>query len=154
YQGTEARERVIESLERELPIAAAFVDMRMPPGWDGLQTIEELWDVDPRIQVVLCTAYTDYSWSQLVERLGHSDQFLVLKKPFDQLEVVQIACALTEKWKLARQARAKLGELEKMVFARTCDLQQSQGELRELNRELERAASAAQAAQRSQSTFL
>ena len=57
------------ALERGQPYAMAFVDMRMPPGWDGLKTIEELWKVDPDVQVVICSAHTDYDWSEVVERL-------------------------------------------------------------------------------------
>ena len=47
------------------PYAVAFVDMRMPPGWDGLETIERLWEVDAELQVVICTAYSDYPWDEI-----------------------------------------------------------------------------------------
>jgi CheY-like chemotaxis protein len=61
FQGLEALDKVERALANDLPYAMAFIDMRMPPGWDGLQTIERLWQVDPKLQVALCTAYSDYS---------------------------------------------------------------------------------------------
>jgi len=61
YQGQEGLELAHAALDREQPFGVAFVDMRMPPGWDGLRTIEELWKLDARLQVVICTAYADYA---------------------------------------------------------------------------------------------
>jgi signal transduction histidine kinase len=94
------------------PYAMAFVDMRMPPGWDGLETIERLWAADPEIQTVICTAYTDYSWDDIIQRLGHDDRLLILQKPFSSVEVSQLATSLTRKWDLARQARERLEAAE------------------------------------------
>ena len=105
------------------PYALAFVDMRMPPGWDGLRTIEALWACDPDLQVVICSAYSDYSWEQVIERLGVSDQLVILKKPFDTAEVSQLALALTQKWSSNRQARMKMEEMEQLVAQRTLELQ-------------------------------
>ena len=73
----------------------------------------KLWEVDPEIQIVICTAYSDYSWEEILAQLGVSDRLLILKKPFDTVEVCQLACALTEKWRLARQAHLKLDQLER-----------------------------------------
>ena len=64
YQGQEGLAKVEAALARGLPYAMAFVDMRMPPGWDGVETIERLWQIDPRLQVVICTAYSDSSWEE------------------------------------------------------------------------------------------
>ena len=75
--------------------------MRMPPGWDGLETIERLWTVDPQIQMVICSAYSDHDWTDLIARLGQSDKLLVLKKPFEMIEVLQCAHALTSKWRMS-----------------------------------------------------
>ena len=108
FQGKEALERVIAAKERGEPFAMAFVDIRMPPGWDGVQTIQELWKADPDLGVVICTAYSDYSWSQTVEALGQSDKLLILKKPFDSVEIRQLAHALVEKWNQEASARRLL----------------------------------------------
>jgi diguanylate cyclase (GGDEF)-like protein/PAS domain S-box-containing protein len=115
YQGAEGVAKVRDALARGHHYAVAFVDMRMPPGWDGVETITKLWEVDPQIQVVICTAYSDTSWEEILARLGASDRLLILKKPFDTAEVCQLACALTEKWSLARLAHLKLSQLKGMV---------------------------------------
>ena len=118
-QGKEGCEKIKQACSEDRPYELAFVDMRMPPGWDGLKTIEHIWQIDPYIQVVICTAYSDYSWGEITERLGKSENLLILKKPFDSAEVAQLASALTEKWVLARQASLKMGQLEQMVKERT-----------------------------------
>lgn len=129
YQGLEGLEKVIAALQNQRPYAVGFVDMRMPPGWDGLETIEHLWQADPDLQIVICTAYSDHSWAEISTRLGATDQLLILKKPFDVTEVRQLAAALTRKWNLARQVRQQLDELEAAVAARTYQLEQQQQEL-------------------------
>lgn len=91
YQGAEALDKVTASLLADLPYAMAFIDMRMPPGWDGVETIERLWQADPALQVVLCTAYSDYSWAEVLTRLNVRDRLLILKKPFDAIEAYQLA---------------------------------------------------------------
>src|ERR1700749_1808094 len=101
-----------QSLAEKLPYAMAFVDVRMPPGWDGIETIARIWEVDPELQMVICTAYSDYSWEDMRAKVGQPDSLLVLKKPFDNIEVQQIAHALTKKWLLNFQTRLQLSELE------------------------------------------
>lgn len=123
YQGQEAWEKVKAAVAADLHYALAFVDMRMPPGWDGVETISKIWEVDPDIQVVICTAYSDYSWEEIIRKLGHLDRLLILKKPFDTVEVSQLACALTQKWHLAKQAHLKLNQLRAMVQEQTSVLQ-------------------------------
>jgi diguanylate cyclase (GGDEF)-like protein/PAS domain S-box-containing protein len=119
FQGAEALEKVRASLKAQRPYAMAFIDMRMPPGWDGAETVERLWKEDPKLQVVFCTAYSDYSWQEVLARLEVNDRLLILKKPFDPIEVYQLACALTTKWALNEQAAFKMGELETAVEDRT-----------------------------------
>ena len=104
YQGQEAAEITRAATQNGKPYALAFVDMRMPPGWDGLETIKHLWDIDPSIQIAICTAYSDHSWSDIVRELNCRDQLLIIKKPFDTMEVRQMAFALTAKWNLAHEA--------------------------------------------------
>ena len=70
FQGQEALEKVKQALAEDRPYAMAFVDVRMPPGWDGIETISRLWKVDPNIQVVICTAFSDYQWSEINDILG------------------------------------------------------------------------------------
>ncbi len=122
-QGEEGLARVAAAKAAGQPYALAFVDVRMPPGWDGVETVEKMWEVQPDLQVVLCTAYSDYSWNDLVAKLGSSDRMLILKKPFNTIEVQQLATALTEKWRLTQQAQLKIDELEARVRARTAEVE-------------------------------
>jgi len=123
YQGQEGVLLAAKAIEAGRPYAMAFVDVRMPPGWDGVETTRKLWELDPNLQVVLCTAYSDYSWGEMFEKLGQRDGLLILKKPFDAVEAFQLAHALTEKWWLHRQSRKKMEDMEKMVAERTSELQ-------------------------------
>jgi diguanylate cyclase (GGDEF)-like protein len=131
-QGQEGVERVKQALAEDRPYAMAFVDMRMPPGWDGLETIQELWKVDPHVQVVICSAHSDYDWTQVVAQLDHSDRLLVIKKPFEPIEVLQCANALTRKWDNERTLRRQVEDLEQVVEARTQGLEAANRQLRHL----------------------
>ncbi len=122
FQGAEALAMVQASLLAKRPYALAFIDMRMPPGWDGVETIERLWQVDENLQIVLCTAYSDYSWTEVLERLNVRDRLLILKKPFEAIEVFQLANALTTKWVATAQAAFKMNTLEQAVEERTREL--------------------------------
>ena len=110
-QGREALKMVQEARDAGHPFSLAFVDGRMPPGWDGIETISHLWQACPDLQVVLCTAYADYSWDDIQHVLGKSDSLLILKKPFDNVEVLQLAQALTHKWALNRDIQGRLNQL-------------------------------------------
>jgi diguanylate cyclase (GGDEF)-like protein/PAS domain S-box-containing protein len=122
YQGAEAVDKVRAALTTGLPYALAFVDMRMPPGWDGVETTERLWREDPELQIVRCTAYSDYSWADVLNRLDVRDRLLILKKPFDAIEVYQLASALTTKWDKTKEAAFKMDSLEQAVEERTREL--------------------------------
>ena len=122
YQGQEGLAMVQQALAENRPYAMAFVDVRMPPGWDGVETIARIWKVYPDLQIVVCTAYSDYSWEELRAKVGQPDNLLVLKKPFDNVEVQQIAHSLTKKWLLNIQAGYQMAELETMVQQRTAEL--------------------------------
>jgi diguanylate cyclase (GGDEF)-like protein len=114
------------------PYTMAFVDMRMPPGWDGLETIEHLWAEDPNVQIVICSAHSDYDWRDIFERLGHSDKLLILKKPFEPIEVLQCASALSRKWRHERALEAHVESLEQVITARTEKLEAANLQLRHL----------------------
>ncbi|MCX4242589.1 response regulator transcription factor [Paraliomyxa miuraensis] len=112
FQGSAALETVKDAVANGESYAMAFVDIRMPPGWDGVETIHRLWAVDPNIQMVLCSAYSDYSWEEIVQKLGASDKLLMLRKPFDASSVKQMTLATTSRWNRERSTRAHLRELE------------------------------------------
>jgi diguanylate cyclase (GGDEF)-like protein len=137
---------LVEAAQRAgRPYAVVFVDMRMPPGWDGVETIARIWDKDPRLQVVICTAFSDHSWDEMSARLHLDDRLLILKKPFDDIEAYQLACALAAKWEMTRRAELKIGTLEHEVSLRMRALERANdaleaeiAERRTLERDLER----------------
>ncbi len=149
-QGAEGIAIVREARAAGEPFALAFVDVRMPPGMDGVQAIEKMWELQPDLQVVICTAFADYSFEEIIEKLGTSDNLLILKKPFEPVEVRQLACALTEKWNTILRERERLvllneAEREAREFAVS---------LAETNRALEDANELAEAGSRAKSEFL
>ena len=115
HQGREALDKVTATLNAGRPYAMAFVDVRMPPGWDGVETIARLWEVDPALQVVVCTAYSDYSWEKMTAKLGINDNLVILKKPFDNIEALQLAHALTKKWHVTAEAQLHVETLDRIV---------------------------------------
>lgn len=121
-QGQEGLEVLKAAWENDHKFGLAFVDMRMPPGWDGVDTIEQLWKVDPDLEVVICTAYSDRSWDEIIDRLGRTDKLLILKKPFDSIEVIQMAASLSEKRRLNEASKAVERHLFEMVQEQQCEL--------------------------------
>jgi two-component system NtrC family sensor kinase len=148
YQGESGLSMARHALASGRPYAMAFVDMRMPPGWDGVETTLRLWEACPDLQVVICTAYSDYAWNDMLDRLGRTDRLLVLKKPFDQIEVLQLGHAMTEKWRLLQQDRAHLTKLEDRVADRTQELEAANARLHAEIAERERTAAALRQAQK------
>jgi PAS domain S-box-containing protein len=115
FQGQEGLTMVQRALDQARPYALAFVDIRMPPGWDGIETLAKIWEHDPQLQAVICSAYSDYSWEDITARLGQSDKLLILKKPFDNIEVTQLAHALTMKWLVTHELNLKLEENQRLM---------------------------------------
>jgi diguanylate cyclase (GGDEF)-like protein len=132
HQGKQGVEMAGQAVAEGRPYTMAFVDMRMPPGWDGLETIEHLWKTDPDVQVVICSAHTDYDWTEVVARLGHSDKLLVLRKPAEPIEVLQCATALSRKWENERLVKDHVGRLEEVITVRTHGLEAANRQLRHL----------------------
>src|SRR5438067_5863912 len=150
FQGEEGLEKVRAACAGGAPYAVAFVDVRMPPGWDGIVTISRIWKEFPDLQIVICTAYSDYSWDQIAKSLGNSDQMLVLKKPFDNVEVLQMAHALSKKWQLTQIARRQMEELDTLVNQRTAELCAANARL---TSEVAERAAAEEALRRSEERF-
>ncbi len=144
YQGEEGLAMIEKSLQENRPYAMAFVDVRMPPGWDGVETTCKIWERYPDLQIVICTAYSDYSWEEMLKRLGYSDKLVILKKPFDTIEVLQLAISMTEKWRLYQKTKTHLEDLQKVVQERTARLQNINFELTVANQSLMQATDKAQ----------
>ncbi len=131
FQGEAALEAVRAAVACGRPYSLVFMDVRMPPGWDGVKTTSEILQVDPEIGVVLCSAYSDHSFEDLAKAFGETDRVLILRKPFDMIEVRQLAHALQRRWGLARQAALKLDDIQRLVVERTRELAESNDKLRE-----------------------
>ena len=125
YQGEEGLALVAEALAEQRPYALVFVDVRMPPGWDGIETAMRICRLDPDVQIVVCTAYSDYSWAQMRAKLGKTDRLVVLKKPFDTIEVQQLADALTRRWQRAHDGNRRLATLQELIRERSNELANS-----------------------------
>ncbi|WP_446009213.1 ATP-binding protein [Candidatus Electrothrix sp.] len=131
FQGDKAVEMVRKARLEERPYSLAYVDMRIPPGLDGLQTIKKLQMEDDRLQYVIITAYSDYSWQEISDALIAKDNLLVIKKPFEAIEIRQTASALIQKWNIALKREELLAALavqrdllEDQVKERTAQLDQ------------------------------
>jgi len=115
FQGQEGLKKITEAQQMQEPYVMVFVDVRMPPGWDGIETIKRIWEKYPQLQIIICTAHSDYSWHDMIKQLGQTDRLLILKKPFDSIELRQLACSLAKKWDL-------LYNLELLVKQRTMQI--------------------------------
>ncbi len=115
FSGEDGLALVIKAQQEKIPYALAIVDQRMPSGWDGIQTISKIWEVDPLLEIVICTAFSDYTWDEITMKLGVTDRLLILKKPFDTVEVKQMAAGVVKKWNLAQQARQYEQRLENEI---------------------------------------
>ena len=129
YQGEEALQKVRLAREREQPYALLFVDVRMPPGLDGIQTTVRLLEQDPDVGIVICSAYSDHTWEEMTAAFGTTDRVLILKKPFDTIEVRQLAHALKRRWELRalhadpageRARRARAGDVQHVAESLGC----------------------------------
>ncbi len=141
YQGEEGIAMALEAAKRGRPYYMAFVDVRMPPGIDGIQTIKKLWKHLPGLPCVICTAFSDYDWKEIAIQLGKSGNLLILKKPFDAIEVLQLAQSMAEKVELSKSVHRSLEMLERKVQ----ELTQTEEELQRSNLELLRAKNALEA---------
>ena len=142
YEGAEAIQKVEEAEEVGNPFSMIFMDVRMPPGIDGVQAIQKIWAKYPFIEMVLCTAYSDYSWDQIIESLGSTDKLLFIKKPFDATALKQTALTLTKKWQLQQEAIHYTENLEKEVKERTQQLNQLVKEFKKMKEKAEEASKA------------
>ena len=142
YQGEKAIEMVEAAQRENYPFSLIFMDVRMPPGIDGIETIQKIWANYPNIEMVICTAYSDYSWNKIIDSLGRTDRLLFMRKPFDATVLKQITLTLTTKWQLQQKSIHYVEDLEREVAERTKQLNDLVKELRE-SKEKEELSTAA-----------
>lgn len=125
FPGEEALQKVTAAGKCSEPYAVCFADVRKSKGWDGIETVKRIREVDNDIQIVICSVYSEYSWDEIFLELGDSDNLSFLRKPFDRLEVRQIASTLSAKWNFYRTSRLKIEQLQNAVQKKTADLKKA-----------------------------
>lgn len=111
FQGEESIEMVNQAKADGNPYAMIFMDVRMPPGMDGIQASARIWEEHPDIELVICTAHSDYSWGEMVKEIGASDKLQFLRKPFDMVTVQQMALACVKKYEAKQEEENRLERL-------------------------------------------
>lgn len=135
-QGEEAMHKVVEAEANNEPYSLIFMDVRMPPGIDGIQTIKLLRKDYPHLEFVICTAFSDYNWDDIAKELGHTDKVLFVPKPFDPTAIKQVALSQSIKFCLNRENQAYREKLESMVETRTQQLQQQLDDIKSMQKTL------------------
>ncbi|MCB2182968.1 MAG: response regulator [Desulfobulbaceae bacterium] len=141
-QGQEGYALAETFLKKNEPFSLAFVDIRMPPGWDGMETAKRLHKLDPNLEIIIVTAYSDRSCAEIVECVGAPHKLLFFHKPFDPEELRQLAIALTDKWRIARQEEFQCMELSRLnskLKTQMAEMEQMQTRQLELERMLHQA---------------
>ena len=110
--GAEAYNMIKMAIETDNPIAVAYIDIRMPPGMDGIETTRRIRAIDKNIEIVLMTAYTDKSLGEIVREMDLLHKLLYIRKPFAREEIQQITLALAEKWNVESELGDKRRQLE------------------------------------------
>lgn len=110
-QGKEGLDMIRQALDDNRPYAVAFIDIRMPPGWDGMETAARIREISKDLEIVIVTAYSDRSRQEIVAAVGWPEKLLFLRKPFDPEELYQLALSLTSKWNIARREEKALQAL-------------------------------------------
>jgi two-component system NtrC family sensor kinase len=110
-QGQEALDLLATARDAGRRYSVVFVDVRMPPGLDGVETTARILEIDSDVQVVICTAFCDYTFAEIIKRLGGTDRITILRKPFNVTEVVERTLDLTAEWVMQREARLKAGSV-------------------------------------------
>ncbi|MDU9048996.1 MAG: response regulator [Candidatus Electrothrix sp. Rat3] len=114
-QGRDGYEMVKQAIHDKQPFAIAFVDIRMPPGWDGMETATRIRKFDPNIELVIVTAYSDRSREEIARAVGTLHKLLFFRKPFDPEELVQVAVSLCDKWNTGKREDEQRRELQTIL---------------------------------------
>jgi DNA-binding NtrC family response regulator len=118
FQGEEGLAKVYHAIQEDRPYAMTFLDINMPPGWSGIEVAPRLWVADPELQIVICTGNADFSWEDIFVKIGTSDRMFILKKPFDRMEVLQLAHNLTARWRDSQKQQLRQKHLDQTLQTR------------------------------------
>jgi CheY-like chemotaxis protein len=114
-QADEAIISVEKSIRDARPFAIAFLDVRMPPGPDGVYAAEHIRKLDSQVNIVFVTGYSDTPLEQITSRVPPSDKLLYLQKPLQSSELKQLAHALSGKWMAERHLQATRARLQQIL---------------------------------------
>ena len=114
-QGLDAVAAVESALAAGTPYSVAFIDVRMPPGIDGRETAKRIRALDPEINLVIVTGYSDFSPIEISKVAGPADKIFYIAKPFEVAEIVQTATALSKRWEVDRELTAARDTLSRQV---------------------------------------
>ena len=95
-QGNTGFGLVEKAVAEDAPFAVAFIDVRMPPGWDGMKTAGRIRSLDKNIEIVIVTAYSDRSCEEIIKKVGSPDKLLFIRKPFDSEELRKYSIEILE----------------------------------------------------------
>lgn len=116
-QGLDGVAAIAQSIRDGDPFAVAFIDVRMPPGIDGKETATRIRKLDPNINLVIVTGFSDFSPIEISKAAGPADKIFYIAKPFEVAEVTQTATALAHRWQVDRELAATRAALaEKIVI--------------------------------------
>jgi len=118
-RGDHALEQVGLALDEGRPFAVAFLDVRMPPGPDGVWTAQEIRRIDPNVHIVIVTGYSDTPPAEIAHLVPPVDKLLYIEKPFQLPEIRQLAWTLSSKWTREKQLRELHEDLELRVEQKT-----------------------------------
>lgn len=104
-QGMEAVEKIRDARLEKRPFSLIFLDIRMPPGIDGVQAAKEIRQLDPEVEIVIMTAYSDYSYEEIITTVGNPERLLYFHKPFKSSQILHLASTLTQQWYLERKCQ-------------------------------------------------
>ena len=110
--GEEACAMVKAGQESNRPFALAYIDIRMPPGTDGIETVRQIRQFEQDIEIVIMTAYSDKTLSEIVNDMELLHKLLYIRKPFSREEIQQITLSLTGKWNIEQELAKHQWELE------------------------------------------
>lgn len=133
FQGEEAIELVRKSIDECDPYSVIYMDVRMPPGMNGVEAISHIWKIYPLVEIVIVTAYSDYSWEDILQRIGVTDRLMFLRKPFDQVSVKQMTLSLSHKFNLNRHLYEQVEKIENTLKARHSQLSDMLTELKSMH---------------------
>ena len=109
--GEEACDIICATKASNRPIAVAYIDIRMPPGIDGVEAIRRIRQIEKDIELVIMTAYTDKPLPEIVRDMELLHKLLYIRKPFAPEEVQQITLSLVEKWNVEQTLAKKQQQL-------------------------------------------